>query len=171
LFIGVCGISQQELKISVPKLVINEVGKEDSAEIVLNQSINGQITAVNGNGHAQQLSEKKREELIRQIENIMGEKAFKDPHCSIDIIAKKIGSNSKYVSQVINDKLGCSFTNYVNDLRIREAQQILSEQKSERYSIEGVGIMVGFQSKSTFNTQFKKVTGMTPTEYLRTIKS
>lgn len=175
MFIGVCGISQQELKISVSRLMLIEPLKQETPEITINEPVTSHISNGNGNGngngHSQQLSEKKKEELISQIETIMSEKAYRDPHCSIDVIAKKIGSNSKYVSQVINDKLGCSFTNYVNDLRIREAQQILSERKSERYSIEGVGNMVGFQSKSTFNSQFKKFTGMTPTEFLKTVKS
>lgn len=173
MFIGVSGISQQELKINVSGPVLIEPLKQETPEITLNQSVTSDISNGNGNrnSHSQRLSEKKKEELISRIETIMSKKAYRDPHCSIAVIAKIIGSNNKYVSQVINDKLGCSFTTYVNNLRIREAQQIISERKSERYSFEGIGNMVGFQSKSTFNTQFKKFTGMTPTEYLKNVKS
>jgi YesN/AraC family two-component response regulator len=123
----------------------------------------------NGNNKSQVTTEK-MEELRKLISERMSEKVFTDPKLSIEVLAKMVNSNSKYVSQVFNDSFGSSFSNYINKLRIEEAKKIFSEQKSARYSIEGVGTMVGFQSKSTFNTQFRKFTGMTPGEYLRKVK-
>jgi len=123
----------------------------------------------NGNNKSQ-VTPEKMEELSKLISDRMSEKIFTDPRLSIEVLAKMINSNSKYVSQVFNECFGSSFSNYINKLRIEEAKRIFCEHKSARYSIEGVGTMVGFQSKSTFNTQFRKFTGMTPSEYLKKVK-
>lgn len=125
--------------------------------------------SINGNNKTH-LSSEKMEELREVIIKLMNEKIFTDPKLSMEVLARMINSNSKYVSQVFNDSFNSSFSNYINKLRIEEAKRIFCEQKSARYSIEGVGTMVGFQSKSTFNTQFRKFTGMTPGEYLKKVK-
>lgn len=89
-----------------------------------------------------------------------------DPEFSLRVLADKIGSNVKYVSQVINNAFGKSFTNYVNEYRIREACERLSGRGPySNYSIKGIGESVGFKSHSTFVGVFKKITGMTPSVY------
>jgi AraC-like DNA-binding protein len=63
----------------------------------------------------------------------------------------------------LNDKLGKGFTLYVNEHRIQEACRILSTD--ENLTIEAIGEEVGFNSKSTFFSAFKKLKGMTPAMY------
>jgi AraC-like DNA-binding protein len=58
-----------------------------------------------------------------------------------------------------------NFFNYINDLRIAKAKKMLNGDQHDKLSIEGIAKVVGFQSKSSFYTAFKKTTGITPTEY------
>ncbi|HHN48650.1 MAG TPA: helix-turn-helix domain-containing protein [Bacteroidales bacterium] len=114
-----------------------------------------------------QLDCQKKEELTEAVSKLIEEKAFIDPKFSLDWLSKKVPSNSKYISQVVNEMSGKPFIDYVNELRIKEAKKLLTEKNAGKYSIEGIGQMVGYQSKSTFNTHFKKLIGMTPSEYLK----
>lgn len=89
-----------------------------------------------------------------------------DSDFSLGVLAEKVGSNVKYVSQIINDSFGKSFSNYVNEYRIREACARLSgKEPYGNYSVKGIGESVGFRSHSTFVGVFRKTTGMTPSIY------
>ncbi len=114
-----------------------------------------------------QLTPEKREELISKFNQLMDEKYYRETDCNLGTLAKKMNSNSKYVSEVVHSSTGMPFSKYITELRINEAKKLLEENNTELYSIEGIGRMVGFQSKSSFNTHFKQLTGMTPSEYLQ----
>lgn len=117
------------------------------------------------------LTPEKREELISVFKKLVKEEVFKDPDCSLESLARKMKSNSKYVSEAVIACTGMPLPKYIVELRINEAKKLLRENNAEMYSIEGIGKIVGFRSKSTFNTHFKLLTGMTPGEYLESIKS
>ena len=85
-------------------------------------------------------------------------------------LAKSMNSNSKYVSEVVNVSTGKTFSQYIRELRIDEAKKLIEEKNTELYSIEGISRIVGYNSKSSFNSHFKELTGMTPSEYLQRIK-
>ncbi|NTV84457.1 MAG: AraC family transcriptional regulator, partial [Bacteroidales bacterium] len=57
------------------------------------------------------------------------------------------------------------FYGVINEYRIKEAEELLLKDSLNQMKIEVLGEMVGFQSKSSFNACFKKVTGMTPSEF------
>jgi YesN/AraC family two-component response regulator len=71
------------------------------------------------------------------------------------------------LSQVINEGLGKSFFEMLAEYRIIAAKDILAVQK--HIKIEEIAEMVGYSSKSSFNTAFKKITGLTPSEYRSTL--
>ncbi|MBN2730313.1 MAG: tetratricopeptide repeat protein [Bacteroidales bacterium] len=101
--------------------------------------------------------------LLRGLNQIMKEeKPFLTSDCTIDNLAKKLNSNRQYLSQLINQHFGKNFNAYINEFRIKEARKILIEDEKNRYSIEGVADMVGFQSRTSFINAFKKYTGVTP---------
>lgn len=86
---------------------------------------------------------------------------------SVSLIAKELKVNTKYISQAVNIGSGMNFNNYINAKRVRYSQGLLSEGIAQKLSIEGVANKSGFRSKSAFNTAFKRVSGMTPTAYLK----
>ena len=95
------------------------------------------------------------------------EKPFLNPQVSLTDLAKELSVSTKHLSQVINQSFDKSFFDFINAYRIREAQQILKESKDDKLTVIEVMYQVGFNSKSSFNTAFKKETGQTPTEFRR----
>lgn len=81
---------------------------------------------------------------------------------SLDTLARKLHVNKYYLSHTLSDKLHMSLTDYVNQLRIDRAAQLLTTTTD---SIQSVGAQSGFETQRTFNRVFKKQTGMTPNEF------
>lgn len=113
------------------------------------------------------LSDTQRRSLARSIAEVMDEQeAFCSPDFSLDALAALVNSNSKYVSQVINEVYGKNFSNYVNEHRVELACLRLADtDRFAHFSIKGIGESVGFKSHSTFINVFKKSTGITPSLY------
>ena len=81
-------------------------------------------------------------------------------------LADLVGSNYKNVSQVINELIGKNFNALLNEYRIQEACRRFNDIANYgNYTIEAVGNSVGYGSRSTFVTQFKTITGLTPSEF------
>lgn len=107
--------------------------------------------------------------LIARIEKYMTEeKPYLTPGLSLEDVCRKLNTNRSYLSQIINDHYKQNFNTYINDQRIKEARRLLSSDKFDHISVEGVGNMVGFSNKVTFHTQFKNFTGVTPA-FFRTV--
>lgn len=113
-----------------------------------------------------------KSDLIISFENLITEnKRFTDSSLSLNDVASELDLNKSYLSRVINSELGTSFSDYVNRLRIEEAKSCMSVPKFNHYSLISIGLEVGFNSKSTFNSTFKKFTGLTPSEYREKLNS
>lgn len=93
------------------------------------------------------------------------EKPFLDAKLTLNQLAKKIGSNEKYLSLFLNSKYEMNFATYINSYRIDEAKQLLVQKETANFTIETIANMAGFHSKSSFNSAFKKATGKTPSEF------
>lgn len=101
---------------------------------------------------------------LNQLEKLMIEKQiFKNPNLKLQNLADEMSLSSHQVSQFLNDTVGKNFTQFINEYRIEEACKLL--ETNTLLSIEGIGDEVGFNSKSTFFTTFKKIKGMTPATY------
>lgn len=86
----------------------------------------------------------------------------RDPNLSLWVLARHIGASSNYISQTLNEDIGQSFFDFVNGYRIAQAQALL--QDTDKTVLE-ITYEVGFNSRSSFYTAFKKVTEQTPTAY------
>ncbi len=106
--------------------------------------------------------EKIKEELLEVIEN---EKPYLDQNLNIFTLAKRLNTNSKYLSQVINHEFDKSFVHFINEYRVEEAKKVLLSNNN--YTIEAQSQMVGFKSKSAFNSAFKRHTGKTPSVFIQ----
>jgi AraC-like DNA-binding protein len=112
------------------------------------------------------LKEETREEILNKLQKLMEEEElYTDSEITLEELAMKLNANSRYLSQAINEVYQKNFFNYINDLRIAKAKKMLNGDQHDKLSIEGIAKVVGFQSKSSFYTAFKKTTGITPTEY------
>lgn len=106
--------------------------------------------------------QKIKEELLEIMKT---EKPYLDHNLNIFTLSKRLNTNSKYLSQVINQEFNKSFVHFVNEYRIEEAKQILL--LNNNYTIEAQSQMVGFKSKSSFNIAFKRHTGVTPSLFIQ----
>jgi len=115
------------------------------------------------------VQENKIEEIISRIQKIMKEeKLYQETQLTLQDLAIKIEFPSYQVSQAINEGMNMNFYDLVNSYRVEEAKRLLLDEKSKNFTILSVGFEAGFNSKTTFNTVFKKFTGKTPTEYRAT---
>lgn len=96
---------------------------------------------------------------------IMVEKNFLNSNLSLDVVADHLKLNKSYLSRIVNSELGENFTDYVNRLRVEEAKKYLEDPDFSNYTLHAIGLEVGFNSKSAFNSAFKKFTSQTPNEY------
>ncbi|MDZ7319119.1 MAG: helix-turn-helix domain-containing protein [candidate division KSB1 bacterium] len=117
------------------------------------------------------LTREASEKYLQRLENFMqGNKPYLDPSLSLNRLARCLKIPSRDLSQVINNLLQQNFFDYVNYYRIEEAKRLLASSDLNRKTILEILYEVGFNSKSVFNSAFKKHTGMTPTEYKRSIQ-
>jgi len=104
--------------------------------------------------------------ILNAINNqLKGEKYFKNSTASLTGLAKLINQSSHHVSQVINEKLNQSFFELLASHRVEEAKAILKTELGKKLTIEEVAERVGYNSKSAFNTAFKKYTSQTPSAF------
>ncbi|MEQ8426084.1 MAG: helix-turn-helix domain-containing protein [Cyclobacteriaceae bacterium] len=106
------------------------------------------------------------EGYLQKLKLLMTEtKIFTDPELKLSLLARQLGLPSHQVSKLINEKFGKSFNDYVNEYRVSEFIQRINNPEFKSLSIYGLALDVGFNSKSSFNTAFKKITGKTPSAY------
>ena len=110
------------------------------------------------------------EEYRKQLLDLLWtDKPFFDPHLSLADLSEKLSVSTKHLSQVINQSFHKSFFDFINTYRIQEVQKILKESVDDKLTVLEAMYEAGFNSKSSFNTAFKKETGQTPTEFRKTI--
>jgi len=106
------------------------------------------------------------------LENYMyTKKPYLEPDLSINDLAEKLNINVRIISQVINDELGSRFFDYINKYRIEEAKSLMKNPLDPKMTILEIMYDTGFNSKSSFNTAFKKFTGKTPSDYKKHFKN
>ncbi|MDY8135646.1 helix-turn-helix domain-containing protein [Aquimarina sp. 2201CG5-10] len=90
---------------------------------------------------------------------------YKNPLLSRLDLAERLGISEGYLSQIINQEIGKSVIQFVNEYRIQFSKQLLHNPDFNKYSIEAIGMESGFKSKSTFYDTFKNYTKMSPGAY------
>jgi AraC-like DNA-binding protein len=90
---------------------------------------------------------------------------FLEASLSIQELATKINMPMRDVSILINHHIGQHFFDFVNEYRIKKAMNILKDPTKKDYTVQEIFYEVGFNSKSSFNTAFKKHSAQTPTEF------
>lgn len=111
--------------------------------------------------------------LRRLLDVMEAEKPYTDGDLTLQKLAERLAVSPHHLSQLINERLDQNFADFVNTYRIEEAKRRLIDPKGRHYSILAIAESVGFNSKSGFNTVFKKHVHMTPSEWRksRTVES
>jgi len=104
--------------------------------------------------------------LIEQLRKYMFEKEpFLEPTLTLQDLALQMNIPARKLSILINQSIGQHFFDFINKYRIEKAIEIIEKSTKREFTIQQIYFEVGFNSKSSFNTAFKKQTQLTPTEY------
>ncbi|MEO7975987.1 AraC family transcriptional regulator [Flavobacterium sp.] len=95
------------------------------------------------------------------------EKVYLENDLSLPKLAKRLVASCNEASFVINELYQDNFYNFINKYRIEEAKRLLLSDKYNQLNVLGIAFESGFNSKTTFNTTFKKCTGQSPTEFVK----
>ncbi|MGX5685159.1 helix-turn-helix domain-containing protein [Chryseobacterium cucumeris] len=110
------------------------------------------------------ISEEQADSFSSRLERLMNtEELYKNPNLKLSDVASKMNISAHQLSQLLNDNLGKSFSIYINEYRIHEACEKI--ENGSYLKIEEIGYEVGFNSKSTFFSTFKKIKNTTPLLY------
>ena len=178
-FIGYFGIRQVGIFSNKP-LVIEPV------KSLLEKNVNAEPEITNHPqtvGHVSNESDTKRKyqkssltadearRIYKQLHQLMfKDKLFKDPELNLGQLAENLNVHSNVLSQVINSFENKSFYDYINGLRIEEFKTLVADPVNRQYTLLSLAYECGFNSKTAFNRNFKKVTALSPSEYLSQIK-
>lgn len=112
------------------------------------------------------LSSEEAEQISQRLQDLMAaKKLYLNGDLSLPDLAQKLVVSTHHLSQILNEKMGKSFFEYINGLRVEEAKRLLKEEKMNHLSIAGIAQEAGFNSLSAFNIIFKRYTGHTPSFY------
>ena len=108
------------------------------------------------------LMDEMKEKILRII---VMEKKYKDKDYSAKKLAEDLGTNTRYISAVVNVRFHMNYTSFVNKFRIEEAMAILVDRRYQNLRMEQVSDMVGFANRQSFYASFYKLMRMTPRDY------
>jgi AraC-like DNA-binding protein len=152
-FIGYHSVKQKEI------YPYNEAEKEELNDIITE-------TDLPEENRKKLLPDDKLEELKAELIGLMDStKPFLDCELSLVKLASLLNISTHNLSYIINNGFEENFYQFVNRYRIEEAKKQILNPQMNHLSLLGIGFEVGFNSKTVFNTTFKKYTGQTPSEY------
>lgn len=151
LLIGFLGLNQKEIFVQYPDKQIEYVIDEPKAKYATTL-----------------LKEDEMDDYIKKIVQYMDEeKPYLDADISLPELSERMNIPSHHLSRVINEKLNLNFFDFINQYRVEEVKSRIHDPQYEHLSILGIAFDSGFNTKSAFNRVFKKMTGMTPSEFKR----
>lgn len=100
---------------------------------------------------------------------LVTQKAYLNKNLSLKLLAESTGTTDKKLSYMINSEMSTTFYDLLNVYRLEEFESLVSQNKQEDYSLQGLIEMSGFSSKTVFYRVFKEKYGMTPSNYLKSL--
>lgn len=117
------------------------------------------------------IDDKKVEEILNKIQKLEDKKYFLRQDCTMHNMAKRLKTNTSYLSKIINTHLDKSFSTYINELRINYAIIELKNNKRLRsYSVKGIAEEMGYKNADAFSRYFRAATGISPSVYIKKIQ-
>ncbi len=116
------------------------------------------------------LSEQEAQKIIGKVVQVLEkEELFLEPELTLQDLSNKTNEPTYLISQSLNQSMGKSFYDLINNYRVEKAKHLLTDPNKKHLTVLSIAFEAGFNSKTTFNNVFKKLTGCTPTEYVKSI--
>ncbi|WAC01021.1 helix-turn-helix domain-containing protein [Lacinutrix neustonica] len=117
------------------------------------------------------IDDEKVNEILVKLKNLEDQQYFLRQDCTLHNMAKRLKTNTSYLSKVVNNHLNKTFSTYINELRINYAIIELKKNKQLRaYSTKAIAQELGYKKANSFSKYFKEATGITPAVYIKNIK-
>lgn len=108
--------------------------------------------------------------FVHAMDTLMNrKKLYLNPELSLAEVSEELLIPKHHLTQAMNTELGKNFYAYINELRVKKFMEMVVDPKFKHYTFLAIAFECGFNSKSTFNSVFKRITGFTPSEYLRSL--
>ncbi len=116
------------------------------------------------------LTPEKAELYLQRLQDLMQhEKPFLDSDLTLPMLAKKLAMSPHHLSQIINERLEQNFFEFINSHRVAEAKNKIADPSYKNTNLAEIGFEVGFNSISSFNAVFKRLTGMPPSRFRESV--
>jgi AraC-like DNA-binding protein len=92
-------------------------------------------------------------------------KLYRDIDYSASMMAKDLGLSPSALSRLLRSAMGCCYADLVNSHRVKDARKMLANNKYQRYTVDEIGLMVGFRNRQSFFTAFAKHVSTTPQKF------
>ncbi|MFD2916218.1 helix-turn-helix domain-containing protein [Psychroserpens luteus] len=103
--------------------------------------------------------------IAQKINRALDKELYTNPNITLALFASEIDSSPKELSKYINEIHQKNFSEFLNFHRIEKVKQLLASPEANKFTLVTLAEDAGFSSKSSFNSSFKKVVGMTPSAY------
>ena len=144
-WVGISGLRQPKVEMKLASIREKTIQKTTQSETV---------------------QEKESDEIYQKLLDLMEERQlFKDSDLTLPLLAKQLKITRRKLSQIINQKTQSNFNHFINQYRVEEAKKILNDPNFDHLNMLGVAYEVGFNSKATFFSVFKKFEGSPPGVY------
>jgi YesN/AraC family two-component response regulator len=118
------------------------------------------------------LAEELVEKLVSGLKKLEQKQAYLDPNFKLAFVAKKLNTNTAYLSQYFNQDMQKSFSDYTQELRINYMLQKLADAPYFRkYTLQAIAEEVGYKDANTLVRVFKKQTGLSPNYYIEKLEN
>ena len=108
------------------------------------------------------------EKLAEQLQQLMNEeKPYKDAELTLTTLSEQLNIKQYLLTKTLNEILHKSFTDYVNEYRVKEVELLISDPTNDKFTLLALAHNAGFNSKSSFNRAVKKHLGIAPSELKR----
>jgi len=109
--------------------------------------------------------------IIQQLKFAMqSDKLFLNPALNLNDLVVYTNSTQKNISAILNQHMGKSFNEFINEYRVSEVKRKLLENENQHFTLTGVALASGFNSQATFQRAFKAITNQTPGQYLKSVR-
>lgn len=114
------------------------------------------------------LTEEECKRILKRLEQLMKhERPYTNPDLKISDLATMTDTSSHALSYLFNQYLKTTYYDYINQYRVKEFQRLVRELDTSRYTLTALSQKCGFSSRASFFRHFKSITGITPSEYLK----
>ena len=158
---------QKRQRIRFEKIMQKETHRVDVNEEKAEKEIKTNLTKTDTIG----INEELISQILEKLKKFETEKRFLESNITLQSLSDAFDTNNKYVSKIVNMYKEKTFIQYINDLRIEHALNLLKEDKKLRkYTIQALSLEFGFNNAESFSTAFYKKTGIKPAYFIKQLE-